>query len=136
MFLNTSTPDPLMNKTSHRINRRFFLRSARVTLALPLLESLSHRVLGAGLAVGTIKKLDADQGRIVVTAKGKDYTLTVGKDVKVLGADGTALADGIKSTELKEGAEVTINYARDAGTPALKEIRLGKPPARVRNKDN
>jgi hypothetical protein len=34
-------------------NRRFFLRSAGVTLALPLLESLTHRVVGTGLAVDT-----------------------------------------------------------------------------------
>jgi hypothetical protein len=36
----------------HQSNRRFFLKSAGVTLALPLLESLSQKVLGAGLAVG------------------------------------------------------------------------------------
>ena len=35
------------------VNRRYFLRAAGVTLALPLLESLSTRVLGAGLAVGS-----------------------------------------------------------------------------------
>ena len=42
-----------MTHQSPLVNRRFFLRSAGVTLALPLLESLSHRVLGAGLAVGS-----------------------------------------------------------------------------------
>src|SRR5262245_19579137 len=42
-----------MNSTRVLINRRFFLRSAGVTLALPLLESLSHRALGAGLALGS-----------------------------------------------------------------------------------
>jgi len=41
-----------MNKSSSLINRRFFLRSAGVTLALPLLESLRQRVPGTGLAVG------------------------------------------------------------------------------------
>jgi hypothetical protein len=41
-----NTPSP------HLINRRFFLRAAGITLALPLLESLSPRVLGSGLAVG------------------------------------------------------------------------------------
>lgn len=35
------------------MNRRFFLRAAGITLALPLLESLSPRVLGSGLAVGS-----------------------------------------------------------------------------------
>lgn len=37
--------------TPHVVNRRFFLRAAGVSLALPLFESLSTRVLGAGLAV-------------------------------------------------------------------------------------
>src|SRR5215218_5425326 len=36
---------------THVVNRRFFLRAAGVTLALPLLESLSTRVLGAGTGV-------------------------------------------------------------------------------------
>ncbi len=35
------------------VNRRFFLRATGITLALPLLESLSTRVLGAGIAVGS-----------------------------------------------------------------------------------
>jgi hypothetical protein len=38
---------------THVVNRRFFLRAAGVTLALPLLESLSPRVLGAGFGVGS-----------------------------------------------------------------------------------
>jgi hypothetical protein len=42
-----------MPSSPHLPNRRFFLKSAGVTLALPLLESLSQRVLGAGLAVGS-----------------------------------------------------------------------------------
>jgi hypothetical protein len=42
-----------MNHRPNQPNRRHFLRSAGVTLALPLLESLSRRVLGAGLAVGS-----------------------------------------------------------------------------------
>ncbi|MDQ3621442.1 MAG: DUF1552 domain-containing protein [Verrucomicrobiota bacterium] len=38
---------------SHLVNRRFFLRAAGITLALPLLDSLSRRVLGAGLGVAS-----------------------------------------------------------------------------------
>lgn len=41
-----------MKVTSSLINRRFFLRASGITLALPLFESLSRRVLGAGIAVG------------------------------------------------------------------------------------
>jgi hypothetical protein len=38
---------------SHLVNRRFFLRAAGVSLALPLLESLSPRVLGASRGVAS-----------------------------------------------------------------------------------
>src|SRR4051794_2362300 len=43
---------PMKNQASPFINRRFFLRSAGVTLALPLFESLSRNALGAGFALG------------------------------------------------------------------------------------
>jgi hypothetical protein len=39
---------------SQPVNRRFFLRAAGVTLALPLLESLNGRAFGAGSPVGTL----------------------------------------------------------------------------------
>ena len=43
-----------MSPTSpHVVTRRFFLRAAGVTLALPLLESLSPRILGSGLGIGS-----------------------------------------------------------------------------------
>ncbi len=42
-----------MRTSPSGMNRRFFLRATGLTLALPLLESLSPRVLGAGLAVGS-----------------------------------------------------------------------------------
>jgi hypothetical protein len=42
-----------MTISPHVVNRRFFLRAAGITLALPLMESLTPRVLGAGLPIGT-----------------------------------------------------------------------------------
>lgn len=42
---------PRMHTSPHVVTRRYFLRAARITLALPRLESLSPRVLGAGLGV-------------------------------------------------------------------------------------
>lgn len=45
-------PTPTL-PSPHVVNRRFFLRAAGVSLALPLLESLSPRVLGAGLGLGS-----------------------------------------------------------------------------------
>ena len=73
----------------------------------------------------TIKRIDADKGMIVIFAKGKDYTLTIAKDIKVLGADGKPLADGVKSRELKEGVAATIDYSRGGSGGVLKQIRLG-----------
>jgi hypothetical protein len=40
-----------MTNAPSQVNRRFFLRAAGVTLALPLFESLSHRGLGTAFAV-------------------------------------------------------------------------------------
>jgi hypothetical protein len=45
-------PEPKSSRP-HAASRRFFLKSAGATLALPLLESLSLRVLGSGLALGS-----------------------------------------------------------------------------------
>ncbi len=42
------------NPSAHSINRRFFLRAAGVSLALPLLESLGARVFAQNSAVGTL----------------------------------------------------------------------------------
>lgn len=42
----------MASRPSSLIQRRFFLKSAGVTIALPMLESLSQRVLGAGAAIG------------------------------------------------------------------------------------
>ena len=42
-----------MKPSPHVVNRRYFLRAAGISLALPLLESLSTRVLGAGLGVAS-----------------------------------------------------------------------------------
>ena len=47
-------------------------------------------------AVGTIKKVDADKGVVIVHAGGKDRTLKVDKEIKVLDAKGKPLADGLK----------------------------------------
>ena len=42
-----------MPSQPHVVNRRFFLRATGITMALPLFESLSPRVLGAGVAGGS-----------------------------------------------------------------------------------
>lgn len=42
-----------MHTSPHVVTRRYFLRAAGITLALPLLESLWPRVLGADLGVAS-----------------------------------------------------------------------------------
>ncbi|HJZ93009.1 MAG TPA: hypothetical protein VKE40_19190 [Gemmataceae bacterium] len=102
-------------------------------MRLPLLTSLVALTLSTSLwafdAVVTIKKVDAEKGVLSIHANGQDRTVTIDKDVKVLGADGKPLPDGLKAKELKEGAEVTITVERTDGGPIIKAIRLGKPPA-------
>ncbi|GAB5559316.1 MAG: DUF1552 domain-containing protein [Synoicihabitans sp.] len=42
-----------MPASASKMNRRFFLRATGLTLALPLLESLTPRALGSGIALGS-----------------------------------------------------------------------------------
>ena len=82
-------------------------------------------------AVGTIKKVDAEKNLLSIHAGGQDRTVKIDKDARILGLDGKPLADGLKSKELKEGAEVTVTVERDGGGPVIKAIQLseGKAPA-------
>jgi hypothetical protein len=80
-------------------------------------------------AVGTIKKVDADKAVLSIHANGQDRTVKIDKEVKVLGADGKPLADGLKAKELKEGAEVTVTVERGNDGPIIKAIRLGRSDA-------
>src|SRR4051812_21216239 len=77
-------------------------------------------------AVGTLQKIDADKGVLHIHAAGQDRTVKLARDVKVLGSDGKPLPDGIKSKELKEGAEVTVTRERGDGGPVITAIRLGR----------
>jgi hypothetical protein len=76
--------------------------------------------------LGIVKKVDVDANVLHVFAGGKDRVVKLSKGVKVLGDDGKPLADGLKSKELKEGAEVTLTVETEDGAPAIKAIRLGK----------
>ncbi len=76
-------------------------------------------------APGTIKKVDNEKGVVHIHAGGQDRIVKVDKDAKVLGLDGKPLPDGLKSKELKDGAEVTITVERDGNEPVIKAIRLG-----------
>jgi hypothetical protein len=78
-------------------------------------------------ATGTVKKVDAENGTIVVFANGKDRDLKIAADVKVSGTDGKPLEGGIRAKELKEGTvvSVTVDVGGERG-PILRAIRLGR----------
>ena len=76
--------------------------------------------------VGTIKKVDAAKSVLYVFANGQDRTVKIAKDAKILDKEGKDLKDGLRSKELKEGAEVTLTVERMDGGPVIKAIRLGK----------
>jgi hypothetical protein len=100
----------------------------RRTLVLALLTLLPRAVAAQELqAHGTLKKVDAEQGTMVVFANGQDRYLKIASDVKVAGLDGKPLAGGIKAPELREGADVTITVQVGGGDgPVLKGLRLGR----------
>jgi hypothetical protein len=77
-------------------------------------------------AVGTLKKVDADKNLLYVFAGGQDRVVTIAKDAKILGTDDKPLPDGLRSKELKEGADVTITVEPVDGKPVIQAIRLGK----------
>src|SRR5437879_3262024 len=76
-------------------------------------------------ATGTIQKVDAENGRIVIRVNGQDRSVKVDKSIKVLDREGKELADGLKSKELKEGVEATFTVEPEKGEPVIKAIRLG-----------
>jgi hypothetical protein len=86
-------------------------------------------------AVGTIRKVDAEERVLHIFAKGQDRAVKIAKDARFLDAQGKPLADGIKSRELKEGAQVTVTVEPEGNAPVIKAIRLGKHAEAVSPKD-
>lgn len=78
-------------------------------------------------AVGTIQKVDAEKGVLFIHANGQDRTVKVAPDAKILGSDGKALTDGLRSRVLKQGIEVTVTVEREDSGPVIKAIRVGRP---------
>ena len=71
----------------------------------------------------------------VVFAGGQDRRVSVAENAKILDAKGKDLADGLKSKELKEGAEVILTVEREDNRPVIKAIQLGKRRAGQANQN-
>jgi hypothetical protein len=75
---------------------------------------------------GTIQKVDADKGTVVVKINGQERTLKADNSIKVLDKEGKDLKDGLKAKQLTEGVEATFTVEPDKNQPILKAVRLGK----------
>ena len=103
------------------------MRLSFLTITFTVL--LSAGSLAAFEAVGVVKRVDVENSVLYIFASGKERTVKVDKDAKILGTDGKPLADGLKAKELKEGAEVTVTVERDGNFSIIKAIRIGKQAA-------
>lgn len=97
----------------------------RCVVALSIVGFLAGSLL-AFEATGTIQKVDAEKGTLVIRVNGQDRTVKADKNIMVLGKDGKELADGLKAKELTEGAEATFTVEPEKNEPIIKVIRLGK----------
>ena len=92
--------------------------------------------LGAGASAfevqAVIKSVDIGRQRLHVTARGEDRAIPFDGNVKVFDVAGEELADGLKSAELKVGANVKLTVERDNDRPVLVSIRIGAGPAAAR----
>ena len=78
-------------------------------------------------AVGTILGVDAERGRLQIQANGRDRDVAIAAHARTLDAEGRPLAGGLKSAELKAGAQVTVTVESGAaGSPEIRAIRLGR----------
>ena len=70
-------------------------------------------------ATGTLAKVDADKGVLIIRANGQDHTARAARDIKILGLDGKELADG-----LRQGAQ---GRHRGEGHRRKQRRRAGDP---------
>src|SRR5690242_6093806 len=82
--------------------------------------------LSAFEAEGTMQKIDAAAGVLVIHAGNQDRTVKVVDNVKVLDAKGKPLPEGLQAKELIAGVEATFTIEPENGRPTIKAIQLGK----------
>ena len=77
---------------------------------------------------GKIVRIDPEKGVVVIrTADNKEQEFKVGKTTKYYGADRKAMTDGLRSKDLRTGADVWYRMGGTATTPdgTISELRLG-----------
>lgn len=77
-------------------------------------------------AGGTLRSVNIEARTIRVFAGGKLRNVRVARDARILDREGKALAGGLSSGELKDGAEVTLTVEREGNEPVIQVIRLGR----------
>lgn len=98
---------------------------ARVgVVALAMLLASVHG-LSAMEAVATLQGIDVEKRVVRVQMNGNERTVPLAKDVRVLGSDGDAVAEGILSKDLKPGTVITITADRTDMGPLVRELRIG-----------
>jgi hypothetical protein len=98
-------------------------------LFLVTLLALAATAARAFEVVAVLRSLDTEARIAQVTAGGRDRRVPVAADCRFLDRDGKALAQGIRSPELKPGVEVTLTVEPVDGTPTIRALRLGRAPA-------
>jgi hypothetical protein len=104
--------------------RKIIMR-LRCVVSLSIVSFFAGSLL-AFQATGTIQKVDAEKGRLVIRVNGQDRTVKADMNIKVLDKEGKELAEGLKSKELKEGVEATFTVEPVKNMPVIKAIRLGR----------
>jgi hypothetical protein len=79
-------------------------------------------------AVGTIQKIDAAAGVLIIHAGDQDRNVKIAQDAKILDINGKPLSDGLQAKELKSGVEATFTIEMENGGPTIKAIQLEKRP--------
>ena len=88
---------------------------------------LTAAMLMPGLADelrGHIKAVDADKGTITLVEGQKDYNFSTTTDTQFLNLKGGALANGIKSGDLREGRRVVVHYDTKDGQMVLTSLKI------------
>jgi Cu/Ag efflux protein CusF len=81
---------------------------------------------------GRIKKVDAENGTITITAEGKDHELVVTDRSRLMDGGGRAIESRLKDERLKEGTQVLFRGVERDGRLVLDGLRLGGDGGRPR----